>query len=357
MNYTVSSDNNGTAGPDAGITRTILLDNTGGYDVHTGLSTPFSDPGNVKITVSLFVNGQAVNYANTVICQGGEYTTAASDYGTSGGQNPSVRIQQIVTQQGSQACTASAGYIISAKITGAANAQASYTISSGNNGAIFAPDAAGATILLDNTGGYDVNFGVQGPFSDPGNVKITITVFVNGQAVNYANAVICQGGEYKYGTSVAPQVSNLTLSLDILRNATYHSPDWGEFQLSNGIYYRTPPTAQESPDIYTTHLLDTVFYGDINLDGFQDAVVFLSTQNGGTGHFVEMAAVLNLNGSPSNISTLYLGDRVVIESGAIQNGVITLNLLVQGPNDGLCCPSQLVTWNFHLDSGQVVKTP
>ena len=155
---------------------------------------------------------------------------------------------------------------------------------------------------------------------------------------------------------VEPQV-NLTLSLDILRNATYYSPDWGEFQLSNGIYYRIPPTAQESPEIYTTHLLDTVFYGDINLDEFQDAVVFLSTQNGGTGHLVEMAAILNLNGSPSNISTLYLGDRVVIESGAVQNGVITLNLLVQGPNDGLCCPSQLVTWNFHLDSGQLVKIP
>ncbi|MCX6059110.1 MAG: hypothetical protein NTW69_13275 [Chloroflexi bacterium] len=156
---------------------------------------------------------------------------------------------------------------------------------------------------------------------------------------------------------VESQVSNLTLPLDILRNATYHSPDWGEFQLSNGIYYRTPPTSQESPEIYTTRLLDTILYGDINLNGFQDAVVFLSTENGGTGHFVEMAAVLNLNGNPSNISTLYLGDRVVIESGAIQNGVITLNLRVQGPNDGLCCPSQLVTWNFHLDSGQLVKAP
>jgi hypothetical protein len=156
---------------------------------------------------------------------------------------------------------------------------------------------------------------------------------------------------------VEQQVGNLTLSLDILRNATYHSPDWGEFQLSNGVYYRTPPTSQESPETYTTHLLDTILYGDINLDGFQDAVVFLSTQNGGTGHLIEMAAVLNLNGSLSNISTLYLGDRVVIESGAIQNGLITLNLRVQGPNDGLCCPSQLVTWNFHLDNGQVVKTP
>ena len=156
---------------------------------------------------------------------------------------------------------------------------------------------------------------------------------------------------------VEPQVSNLTLSLDILRNATYHSPDWGEFQLSNGIYYRTPPTSQESPETYTTHLLDTILYGDINLDGFQDAVVFLSTQNGGTGHLVEMAAVLNLNGSPSNISTLYLGDRVVIESGAIQNGLITLNLRVQGPNDGACCPSQIEVRNFHLDSGQLIQIP
>lgn len=67
---------------------------------------------------------------------------------------------------------------------------------------------------------------------------------------------------------------------------------------ANGIYYRTPPTSQESPETYTTRLLDTVLYGDINMDGVEDAVVFLYTQNGGTGHFVEMAAVVNLDGGP-----------------------------------------------------------
>ena len=142
---------------------------------------------------------------------------------------------------------------------------------------------------------------------------------------------------------VEQQFSNLTLSLDILRNAAYHSPDWGEFQLSNGIYYRTPPNLQESPEAYTTRLLDTVLYGDINLDGSQDAVVFLGTQNGGTGHFVEMSVVLNFNGSPSNISTLYLGDRVIIESGAIQNGLIGLNMRVPGPNDPLLSPDRKST--------------
>ncbi|MCE9647347.1 MAG: hypothetical protein K8S20_15225 [Chloroflexi bacterium] len=156
---------------------------------------------------------------------------------------------------------------------------------------------------------------------------------------------------------VTPEALNSTLSLDILRYGTYHSADWGEFQLSDGVYYRTPPTSQESPDSYTTRLMEAVLYGDLNLDGSQDAIVFLATQNGGTGRFVEMAAVLNLNGSANNVSTLYLGDRVIVQAGAIQNGLITLNMLVQGPNDGACCPSQAVTWNFHLDGGQLVQTP
>lgn len=147
------------------------------------------------------------------------------------------------------------------------------------------------------------------------------------------------------------------LSLDLLRQAVYHSPDWGDYQLAEGVYHRPPPNSQESPETYITHLLDTVLYGDINSDGMEDAVVFLSTQNGGTGHFVEMAAVLNLNGSARNIATIYLGDRVIVESGAIQNGVITLNMRVRGPNDGACCPSQSEVWNFHMENDQLIRIP
>lgn len=154
---------------------------------------------------------------------------------------------------------------------------------------------------------------------------------------------------------IMPVANAPTLSLDILRNGTYRSPDWGEFQLSDGIFYRTPPTSQESPETYTTHLSDTVLYGDINLDGFEDAVVFLYTQNGGTGHFVEMAAVLNFNGNPVNVSTLYLGDRVIIESGSVQGRWVSLNLRVHGPNDAACCPSQIIIRTFLLDGNQLME--
>lgn len=145
------------------------------------------------------------------------------------------------------------------------------------------------------------------------------------------------------------------LSLETLQNGVYNSVDWGEFQLTDGIYYRTPPTSQESASAYTTRMLDALFYGDLNGDGTEDAVVFLATQSGGTGHFVEMAAVLNVDGTARNVSTRSLGDRVVIEGGTVEGGLVTLLMRVHGPEDGLCCPSQSATWSFRLEDGQWVQ--
>lgn len=160
--------------------------------------------------------------------------------------------------------------------------------------------------------------------------------------------------------SVAPQLTAEpapALTLELLQNAAYTSPDWGTFQLTGGIYYWPAPTGQESPEAYTTRLLDTVLYGDLDQDGVEDAAVFLATQSGGTGHFVELAAVLNSSGSPINVSTRSLGDRVIVEGGAVAGGLITLNMRVQGPSDPMCCPSQAVTWTFRLENGQLVKLP
>ena len=147
------------------------------------------------------------------------------------------------------------------------------------------------------------------------------------------------------------------LSWSVLLNSTYQSPDWGQFQLTDGVYYRTPPTSHESLESYTTRIQAPVRCGDINADGVEDALVFLNTQNGGSGHFIELAAVLDQDGSAYNVSTLYLGDRVVVESGKVENGTIVLNMRVQGPNDGFCCPSQFVTWNFVLNGDQLTKLP
>lgn len=152
-----------------------------------------------------------------------------------------------------------------------------------------------------------------------------------------------------------PSPAPSSLTLDMLQNASYHSPDWGDFELTDGVFYRTPPTVQESGESYQTRFLsDWLAFGDVNLDGRADALVFLSTQNGGTGHFVELAVVLDQNGSPDNIATVYLGDRVIVESAVVQDGVISVTLVEQGPNDPLCCPSQHVVMRFLLEGSELV---
>jgi len=154
-----------------------------------------------------------------------------------------------------------------------------------------------------------------------------------------------------------PTSTSAPLTLENLQNAQYRSPDWGEYQLVNGIFYRPPTAPGESAEIYTTQLDERFVTGDLNADGADDAVAFLRTQNGGAGHFVELAAMLNQNGNPYNVSTVSLGDRVVVESVQIVDGVIILAMRVQGPNDGMCCPSQLETWQFHLENNQLVRLP
>jgi len=154
-----------------------------------------------------------------------------------------------------------------------------------------------------------------------------------------------------------PTPSSGPLTLLALQNAQYHSPDWGDYQLVNGVFYRPPAAPGDSAEIYLTQLDERFVTGDLNADSVEDAVVFLRTQNGGTGHFVELAAVLNQDGNLYNISTVYLGDRVIVESAQITNGVIILAMRVQGPNDGMCCPSQLETWRFRLENNQLVRLP
>ena len=154
-----------------------------------------------------------------------------------------------------------------------------------------------------------------------------------------------------------PTAEPVRLTMPALRNAEYHSSDWGDFQLVDGVYYRTPLYPGDSPQLYLTQLFEPIAYGDLNADGSEDAVVILETRNGGNGHFRELGAVLNQGGNAYNVSTAYLGDRVAVEAFQVQAGVISLDLRVHGPNDGLCCPSRSVRWRFRLENNLLIQLP
>lgn len=154
-------------------------------------------------------------------------------------------------------------------------------------------------------------------------------------------------------TSLPPTPTNTTapvptassgLTLDMLKNATYHTP----------VYYRTVTLVNGSysensgAGAFSVRMLDVSAFGDLNGDGQADAAVILSENGGGSGQFESVVAVLNQGGKPHQQSEAALGDRVLIKSADISSGVIHLDMLVQGPNDPMCCPALPQKQNFWL---------
>jgi hypothetical protein len=134
------------------------------------------------------------------------------------------------------------------------------------------------------------------------------------------------------------------LSVDILRNATYTTPYFLKtVKLVNGSY-----TEGSGATFYSVQMLDIFAYGDLNGDGKTDAAVILAENQGGSGVFESVVAVLNQGGAPHQISSVQLGDREIIKSANISRGVIHLNMTVHGPNDPMCCPSQPEVKSFWL---------
>ena len=77
-------------------------------------------------------------------------------------------------------------------------------------------------------------------------------------------------------------------------------------------------------------------------DGDEDAAVMYSTNTGGTGHFQDLAVMLNNDGFASYADHISLWDREALEDFRIENGVIFTDILTHADTDGLCCPS--VPW-------------
>jgi len=95
-----------------------------------------------------------------------------------------------------------------------------------------------------------------------------------------------------------------------------------------------------SEDRETVDLIaSTITFGDLRSEKDADAVAILGESGGGSGYFENLVAIANDHGRIWNSSEYPLGDRVRINSIKIEAGVVTVDMLTQGPNDGLCCPT------------------
>ncbi|MBD2021681.1 hypothetical protein H6F43_15990 [Leptolyngbya sp. FACHB-36] len=143
--------------------------------------------------------------------------------------------------------------------------------------------------------------------------------------------------------------SRSPLTLQKLKNTEYYVVADSPAPLKNGKY-------QDKRRSFS--LGDVVAYGDLNRDGIKDAVTTLDIAIGGRT-FTYLASVLNQNGSPKNVSSEFLGERVKVKTLAANAGKITVKMDKYAPGDAACCPSQEVSrgYTFKETKPSTAKAP
>ncbi len=142
------------------------------------------------------------------------------------------------------------------------------------------------------------------------------------------------------------------LSAEKLKSAVYPS-QWtrsGSAPLTDGEYRE--PAAPASATETRVKLTDWIAFGKVN--GDDAAAVVLVTDPGGSGTFYDLALVIRRNARLLNPATAHLGDRVRINSLAMEGNAIAVNMTVHGPNDPICCPTQPRVQRFAFQDDRLV---
>lgn len=145
------------------------------------------------------------------------------------------------------------------------------------------------------------------------------------------------------------------LQAEGLRNALYRSgfTAAGSAQLKDGVYQEAgaPGSASQT----TLRLTDFNAYASLP-DGKPGAAVILVAETGGSGGFYELHLLGQLdNGQPVDLASIFLGDRVKIDSLAVKDGNFVIDMIAQGPQDPMCCPTQPQTVTISYQAGQLSK--
>lgn len=133
-------------------------------------------------------------------------------------------------------------------------------------------------------------------------------------------------------------------------NAVYPSENTesGRLALVDGHY--------EDRDMVSADLDGLSASGDVDGDGAPDRAVLLVTSTGGSGVFRELYLLRRKNGALQVSPPALLGDRVEVNDLRVENGEIAVDLVVQGADDPLCCPTLAVTYRFRLVNDALVET-
>lgn len=119
----------------------------------------------------------------------------------------------------------------------------------------------------------------------------------------------------------------------------------GVIRLTAGEYREPAAPGGTSETIVT--LAGNVAYASL-VSGQPAAAAIVATQTGGSGTFIDLVVIARRDGQATQIAGTHLGDRIKVESIAFDKGIVTLAMVVHGPDDPLCCPTQRVARRYEL---------
>jgi heat shock protein HslJ len=145
-------------------------------------------------------------------------------------------------------------------------------------------------------------------------------------------------------TSILPALPNAEYSIEGTRT--------GKAQLKDGIFEEAivPGSATK----IKVQLGKEQTSGDLNGDGAEDAVVTLVVNPGGSGTFTYLVSVLNEKGTAKPGTPVLLGDRIIVQSIAIQADNVIVTLLTRKADEPMSAePKIVITRNFKLQGDQL----
>jgi len=168
--------------------------------------------------------------------------------------------------------------------------------------------------------------------------------------------MLADGGTFKLESAPESAPTADTLSEAALGNATYSGIyDEGPVTLTDGLCEGEPVDASSAARPRVRLIDAGTLTGDLDGDGSPDAAVILAENSGGSGQFTFLAVQLNRDSRPVDAGAVLIGDRTQIKAAAIVDGAIELEIVTQGPNDALCCPTQKVAKRYALQDGVLTE--
>jgi hypothetical protein len=154
----------------------------------------------------------------------------------------------------------------------------------------------------------------------------------------------------------SPEKTAWCQKVEKLKNTSYQLPGLGEgnsaikIKLENGGYVNN----EQKQRIIFVDKSGLITFGNIKNDNNEDAVSLLVVNADPSNSFIYLTPVINVNQNPQNVGSVFLGDRVQVQSIQLKNRQIEVKLIKHTPKDSKDAPTLPVTQIYRLEGNKLI---